>query len=224
MKVESLVGILVAQMKVLEGVGAHDAAAPIRFLADALEPARAAQMSVACKTIVTLQPNLTGTVAGHAGPPIGSSLGQLRLMLGVLQAASAKSAAADVATLVDALEPIRNCPFGLIAEALKTKPKASRAASRNKTTIELGVAAVRQIADRLVSANGDDQAFKSVLSELKAQRLSKPDVFAIANRFLGVEAHRTYKSADLAFKRIEERHFQDALSESRARAINQINH
>lgn len=223
MKVDQLIVVLSAQSNVLDGVGATVAAGSLRSLAQALEPAKAAQVKATCEKVSKAAKAGTPRVSAADGLLVESALDQLRLLLGLLKASSAKSAG-DAALLLGVLEPIARFPIQSISAMLKAEPTKSGAATTRQPAIELDANVIRQIADRLATANGDDQKFKSLLGELKAQNLSKPAVSAVANRFLGVEAHRTYKTAKLAFQRIEERHFQDAISASRERAINQINH
>ena len=222
MKFDQLIVILSAQASVLDGVGADKAAGSLRSLASAFSHAQSMQVKAARQRLSKAAgAGAPGVIVD--GPTIGAAVEQLRLLLGVLEASSAKSSA-DVAVLIGALEPIAQLQTRSIDTMLTAQPEKKRAAAKQKVTAELDAAVVRQFADRLASANGDDQKFKSILDELKAQRLSKPSVAAIANRYLEVEPSRIYKSVVQAFQRIEERHFQDAVSASRERAINQINH
>lgn len=223
MKLDQLIAILSAQASLLDSVGAGKAAGSLRSLASALSPAQSLQVKATCQKLSKAASVGITEIVGDDGPIVGSAVEQLRLLLGVLVASSAKSGG-DLALLTGALEPIAHLQMRSIGTILTAQSEKKRAATKQEVTPELDATVVRQIADRLASVNGDDQKFKSVLGELKAQKLSKPSVAAIANRFLGVEAGRTYKSVVQAFQRIEERHFQDAMSASRERAINQINH
>ena len=232
MKVEQVIVVLSAQTSVLEDVGAKAAAGSLRCLAAAIEPAKTAQVDKACEKIAkAIGVEVPAQAIGTNDPLVGSAVDQLRLLHGLLAAAAAKSTV-DIGNLIATLQPLADQPIATIKALLtpqsiapKTaKPRSGRAAVAKQPRVPLDAAAIRQIADRLASANGDDQMFKAILGELGAQKLSKPEVFAIANRFLGIEPNRQYSSVKAAFQRIEERHFQDAVSSSRERAINQINH
>ena len=147
------------------------------------------------------------------------ALSSLRTLHKVLVAAGSKSAT-DLQLMTDALATMATRPVTAIAASLAPKPKPVKTAKAKA----LDPAAIRALADELVSANHDDQRFKALLADLRARRLSKPDVTAVANKFLGVEPTRTYASSAAALQRMEDRHFHDATSASRERAINRINH
>jgi len=238
MKVEQLIEVLSVHAKLLEGVDASAAAKDLVALAKALAPANTAQTKASCEKIATMAQSEIPILAELGGPVVGSALDQLGHLNRLLAAAGAKMNT-DIALLVDALGPVSGRPMDWVRASLKpkpqdkkpkaekiktTKPKKTGPAVPKRVRTPLDALAIRQLADRLASANGDDQMFKATLTAIKADKPKKAEVFAIANRFLGVEPSRTYESIKVAYQRIEERHFQDANSASRERAITQINH
>lgn len=223
MKIEQLIDVLAAHSKILEDAGASDSDGQFRLLIEALRPVGAVAVKAACSKVAKLAGRDPAAATVASGPLAGALFVQLALLGDLLKAAGAKSAG-DVVQLTEALKAIAGLPIASIPEAWVAKPAKTNAKSKSIPVVEIDAISIRDMPDRLAAANGDDHKFKSILAELKARKLPKAAVFAIANRFLGVEPERTYKPISLAFERIEERHFQDAISASRERAINRINH
>ena len=195
MKIEQLIDVLAAHSKILEDAGASDSDGQFRLLIEALRPVGAVAVKAACSKVAKLAGRDPAAATVASGPLAGALFVQLALLGDLLKAAGAKSAG-DVVQLTEALKAIAGLPIASIPEAWVAKPAKTNAKSKSIPVVEIDAISIRDM----------------------------PAVFAIANRFLGVEPERTYKPISLAFERIEERHFQDAISASRERAINRINH
>lgn len=200
----------------LDEAGATDRAELLMALGVALKAGATLQVKAAAERIG----NATSVETEQAdGRKVGSAIQSLSALHKVLVVAGTK-AAIDLEMFASALEGKEAMQISAISATLASKPKSQNGVK--PTTLDS--VAVRLLADDLVAANNDDTRFKVLMDEIKAKRLSKPVLTAVANKFLGVEPSRTYKTAAAAFQRMEERHFHDAISASRERAINQINH
>lgn len=128
----------------------------------------------------------------------------------LMQLAAAKGAHTDLiavahlserfgAQSVDALINLANTP---------KPPPIKRGPSK-------GPADLREIADQLLAAGRSKSAFEAVLA--KAEKLKKPELLELANRYLGYKVP-SWTKAD-ALKAIRARHLQDALEDSREEGL-----
>jgi len=225
MKVDQIRQILSAQQAALDSAGATNADKGPGALSRALEPFARDTTAGLCKKLdrVAKAGKLAPDAMGHV--PVSTMLPQVDRLAHVLDTAGAKPAAKDLKLLAASLSQLGDVSLERIcSEALAgPKPKAASSAPRTPKAEPLGPAEIRELSDRLTATNAEDQAFRQVMAGLKSRKLGKAEIYAIANAFLGREKGAGYKSIAEAFKKIEERHVLDAISESRGRAINRIN-
>ncbi|MTD93951.1 hypothetical protein GIW81_06330 [Hyphomicrobium sp. xq] len=139
-----------------------------------------------------------GSVLAAAGAKANSDCSAVLKLLAGEQVEGAKSFAADIKSAILAPPPV----------------KKRRAPQGHDAT------AIEKLADRLVRHRLDNAEFDATIAEIAGAKLKKPDLVAIAHRFLGSD--RSFKTAADALKAIKNRQLQDALQASRDRRIEKI--
>lgn len=218
MKTNQLLDLLKLQGQSFAQAGGTD---ELSAVAIALEPFRGKTLSAFVKQISKSAPGYASMQQRDAG--LGGALTQLASLRAVLSAAAAKSAVKDMDTLQAALTPVMHLSADQLAVALQSPPLCTKPASSKPKPKTVDQNLVREVADKLTAANYDDHVFKSLLLEIRARKLDKATVNAIANEFLGRDRNSKDQTVAKAFEAIEARHQLDSLSESRARKIESVN-
>lgn len=222
MKTDQIIAILNSFGQSLELTGGGHRSNVIKTLAQAFEPVRPLTIAQLSKRIGKELGAPHDHIAGDGDPTLADAIPLLTALQSLLDTAGAKPASKDIAAIRAAIDVSRTAPVEALASALRAPPPLTRQpGSAQSAVVDLALA--RELADHLTAVNDDDHAFKSLVKDIRARKLNKPTVNAIANTFLGRDRRSPDKTVAQAIKSIEDRHQINALSESRARKIDSIN-
>lgn len=222
MKTNQIIALLNLFAQSLDLTGGRHRSRAITLLAQSFEPLSEFTSAQLIKRIGKALDTPRDGMREFSDATLAEALPLLSALQSLLIAAGAKPAAKDIGAIYSAIKASPITPIEALASALRT-PLLPRRQPRAAQSPPIDHALARELADRLTSASSDDHAFKALVKDIKARKLNKQTVNAIANAFLGRDRQSPDKSVQQAFKSIEDRHQINALSESRARKIDSIN-
>jgi hypothetical protein len=221
MKLTDIMALLASYADAIAAAGAADSGRILTDFVIALSRTEAQSLPQLGKLIKRADPS--GGREATDGDGIARVLEGLNGLKNVLSRVGAKAAIKDLATLEQMLATVHGLTMGQFSACLTAASVSAKPKSVKKTGQDVDRALVARLADSLMVNNSDDRLFKLAVQDMKNMKLSKATVDAICDIYLGREQPIPSKSISEAFKKIEERHFLDALSESRGRAIERIN-
>lgn len=222
MKTDQIIALLDSFGHSLEIAGSEHGSTTIKLLTQSLEQVRQLTIAQLTKRIHKDLDASRDEVNRNGGLKLADALPLLSVLQSLLATAGAKPAAKDIGAISNAIQAFSITPIEALAAALRTPPPPRRQ-SKPAKSLTVDHVLARELADQLTAANDDDHAFKLLVNDIKARKLNKQTVNAIANAFLGRDRQSPDKTVPQAFKSIEDRHQINALSESRARKIESVN-